>query len=402
MFRFIHCADLHLGSPFAAWRKVRPDEARELALAPFAAFDRIAELAVKKRVRFVLLAGDVFDSTAPSLYAETRFRGTLEKLDGAGIRVFWATGNHDWAVHFEDLPANTVRFASDKAECFGVADDSGRVLASVAGVSHAAAEVRTDLAPQVDAALRNAPGFRIAVLHANVDGDPGYEPYAPAPLAELVQSGADYWALGHIHGRKVLHERPFVVYSGSPQGRSVNEPGARGAVLVEVDDAGRAALENVDVQLFRFETLTLDKLDGASDMAALRSALASRLPGIAEPLYLRLILAGPTPLNARLRAAESSALEEVFAAELKRRLPNAALESVIVNTTGELSASRREGLAAEVAAVRDAVDPAREAAALHLAPGEFSGFSVDELAEIAREAEELLLDYLSGDLEAGR
>ena len=87
---------------------------------------------------------------------------------------------------------------------------------------------------------------------------------------------------------------------------------------------------------------------------------------------------------------------------MKRRLPNAALESVIVNTTGVLSASRREGLAAEVAAVRDAVDPAREVAALHLAPGEFSGFPPDELAEIAREAEELLLDYLSGDLEAGR
>ena len=402
MFRFIHCADLHLGSAFAAWRKVRPDEARELALAPFAAFDQIAELAVKKSVRFVVLAGDVFDSTSPSLYAETRFRGTLEKLAEAGIRVFWAAGNHDWAANIGELPADTVRFSSEKAERFEVADDNGRVLASVAGMSHGAAEVRTDLAPQVDAALRNAPGFRIAVLHANVDGDPGYEPYAPAPLAELVRGGADYWALGHIHGRKVLHERPFVVYSGSPQGRSVNEPGARGAVLVEVDDAGRASLENLNVQLFRFETLTLDGLGEVADMAALRAALGPKLPGIAEPTYLRLILAGPTPLNARLRSEGTSALEEIFGAELKRKLPRAALESVIVNTTGVLSESRREGLAAEVAAVRDAVDPARDAAALHLASGEFSGFSPDELAEIAREAEEPLLDYLSGDLEAGR
>jgi DNA repair exonuclease SbcCD nuclease subunit len=402
MFRFIHCADLHLGSAFAAWRKVRPDEARELALAPFAAFDRIAELAIEDSVRFVVLAGDVFDSTAPTLYAETRFRRTLEKLDGAGIRVFWATGNHDWAVNFEDLPANTVRFAADKAECFGVSDADGRVLASVAGISHAAAGVKSDLAPQLDAALRSASGFRVAVLHANVDGDPGYEPYAPAPLAELAKGSADYWALGHIHGRKILHERPFVVYSGSPQGRSVNEPGARGAVLVEVDDAGRPSLENIDVQLFRFETLTLDRLDGAADLSALRTELASRLPDIAEPLYLRLILAGPSPLNARLRAAEGPALEEIFAAELKRKLPRAALESVIVNTTGLHSASRREGLAAEVAAVRDEVDPARELETLPLSPAEFSGFSSDELAEIAREAEELLLDYLSGDLEAGK
>ena len=107
MFRFIHCADLHLGSAFAAWRKERPEAARELALATFAAFDRIAELAVKNEARFVVLAGDVFDSSAPSLYAEARFRAALEKLDEAGIRVFWAAGNHDWGAAPAKLPAKT-------------------------------------------------------------------------------------------------------------------------------------------------------------------------------------------------------------------------------------------------------------------------------------------------------
>ena len=87
MFRFIHCADLHLGRAFAAWRKERPEAARELALAPFAAFDRIAELAIREKARFVVLAGDVFDTSSPSLYAETRFRAALEKLDKAGVRV---------------------------------------------------------------------------------------------------------------------------------------------------------------------------------------------------------------------------------------------------------------------------------------------------------------------------
>ena len=402
MFRFIHCADPHLGRPFAAWRKERPDEARELALAPFAAFDRIAELAVREQALFVVLAGDVFDTSTPSLYAETRFRETLGNLDKAGVRVFWAAGNHDWGAKLDNLPANTVRFSAEKAECFTVSDTSGRVVASVAGLSHAAAGVRDDLAPAVDAALTDAPGFKVAVLHANVDGDPGYEPYAPAPLAELVSGRADYWALGHIHGRKVLSEKPFAVYSGSPQGGSVNEPGARGAVLVEVDDANRATLTTVDVQLVRFETLTLADLADAADVAALTEKFRAALPKVAGPLYLRLVLAGPSPLNAQLRGADGTELEAVFASALRAKLPKAALESVVVRTTGLPSASRREGLAAEVAAVRDAVDPGKELAALHFAPGEFDAFTAEELSDIKREAEELLLDCLSGDLEAGK
>ena len=72
----------------------------------------------------------------------------------------------------------------------------------------------------------------------------------------------------------------------------------------------------------------------------------------------------------------------------------------MVAETALPSASRREGLAAEVAAVRDAVSPERELAAMSLSPAEFSGFSEEELAAVSREAEELLLDYLSGDLEA--
>ncbi len=402
MFRFIHCADLHLASPFSSWRKLRPQTARELALAPFAAFDRIADTAVSEGALFVVLAGDVFDTSAPSLYAESRFRATLEKLNAAGIRVFWAAGNHDCgALTNSELPANTVRFSGDAPELHTI-EQNGRIVASVAGISHAGPGERRDLAALTDALLADAPGFRIGAVHANIDGDPDYEPYAPAPLAELKQGHADYWALGHIHRRRVLCERPFAVYSGAAQGRGVHEPGARGGVLVEVDDAENAALRMFDVQLFRFETLTLDRIAGADDLPALEKVFRSSLPEIKEALFLRLVLAGGSPLNARLRALGQEELTELFLPALRAKLPKADLESVIVNTTGLPNAARREGLAAEVAAVRDSLDLPGIAAALPLTPAELAGFTPAEFAEISREAEELLLDYLAGDLEATR
>lgn len=400
MFKFVHCADLHLGSPFSGVRKLDPEAARELALAPFAAFDRLADAAVKNGALFMVLAGDVFDSNPPSIYAETRFRETLKRLDAAGVGVFWARGNHDCGVELNALPANTKVFPSGRAEVFPVAS-GGAIVASVAGISHAGPAETRDLAPEPDALLKNAPGFRIAVLHANIDGVPGYEPYAPAPLEELRRGNADCWALGHIHKRRVLCERPLAAYSGSPQGRSVNEPGARGGFLIEVDDAGVPHPRELDVQSVRFETLTLD-LSFVSDTETLLRRFRDALPASSGALRLRLVLGSGTELNSRLRAVDEAELEELFSAVLQERLPSAKLESVVVNTTAPPSASRREGLAAEVAAVRSAADPAAELAALPLSPAEFDGFSEAELLDIAHEAEELLLDYLCGNLRSGK
>ena len=401
MFKFVHCADLHLGSPFSGVRKLDPDAARKLALAPFSAFDRLADAALENRALFMVLSGDVFDSGDPSLYAETRFRETLGRLDAAGVKVFWAKGNHDSGVELAGLPANTTVFPAGRAAVFQVAD-GGKVVASVAGISHSGPAETRDLAPETDALLCDAPGFRVAVLHANIDGVPGYEPYAPAPLEELRRGHAEYWALGHIHKRRALCERPMAVYSGSPQGRSVNEPGARGGFLVEVDDAGVPHLSELDVQAVRFETLVLDDLARVSDTGTLLRMFQDALSKLPGALRLRVVLAGGTQLNSRLRSADEASLEEMFSSALHRRLPEAELESVVVNTSGMPSAARREGLAAEVAAVRDELDLEAELAALPLAPSEFSGFPKEELDAVAREAEELLIDYLCGDLRSGK
>ena len=396
MFKFIHSADLHLGSPFAAWRKMRPEVRETLTLAPCAALDGLVAAAVAEKALFVLVAGDVFDSNAPSLYVEGRLRSALARLDAAGIRAFVALGNHDCGVQLTGLPANTVLFSGERAEAFEV-KQNGKVVATVAGISHRDPAEKRDLSPQVDGLLSAASGFRIGVLHANVDGDPGHEPYAPVALETLRRGSADYWALGHVHKRRILCERPLAAYSGSPQGRSVNEPGARGGFLVEVGDDGKAKCSELNVQSVRFETLTLDGLDEVSDLPALTRRFAEALPKFDGPLCLRLVLASGTPLNARLRSASEEELTNLFSPVLESRLPHAVLESVVVRTTAPVSPARREGLAAEVAAVRGEVDFKKLLAELPFAAAERVVFSDEELDGIAAAAEDRLLDGLSGD-----
>ena len=90
MIPFLHAADFHLDSAFAALppqqAAARRRESREL---PF----RLADHVNEHEIRLVLLAGDLFDSPSP-------YRETVEQLAEALARmeamVFITPGNHDW------------------------------------------------------------------------------------------------------------------------------------------------------------------------------------------------------------------------------------------------------------------------------------------------------------------
>ena len=73
-----------------------------------------------------------------------------------------------------------------------------------------------------------------ALLHTQLEA--GNSSYVPCSISELKEvRGIDYWALGHIHRRKILNaSQPVIAYSGIPQGRDINEEGTGGCYLVEL------------------------------------------------------------------------------------------------------------------------------------------------------------------------
>ena len=90
MLRFIHAADFHLDSAFAALTPrqaaARRRESRELPV-------RLANYVNQNNIDLVLLAGDLFDSAAS-------YRDMAEELSAAlgqmEAQVYIAPGNHDW------------------------------------------------------------------------------------------------------------------------------------------------------------------------------------------------------------------------------------------------------------------------------------------------------------------
>lgn len=258
---FVHAADLHLGSPFEGLGPAAPRIAAALSEASFTALERIVDLGLEHSADALLVAGDVYDSADRSLHAQRRFRDALVRAARGGVRSFVAHGNHDplsgWQAPLE-FPPEVHRFGAE-VEVLPLRRD-GQVVAHVAGSSYPVRDVLATRVPSYAQALVGLESpFLIAVLHAHLGADPNHAAYAPTSVAELAAVAAvDYWALGHVHSFRLVPGRPTIVYSGTAQGRSPRETGARGVALVTVAEPREISVRFVPTAGVEWERVTLD------------------------------------------------------------------------------------------------------------------------------------------------
>jgi len=304
-FSFIHAADLHLGSPFKGVGSKLPAVADTLGAATYNAFSGLIDLCLEKKVDFLLVAGDVFDLSDRSLRAQLTFRDGLARLSEAGIDSFTALGNHDpwdaWAGRIS-WPERAHLFSPDQVETIPVVIDEIPV-AAISGISYRTQRQTEDLSAKFSASHPDL--YQVALLHSNCGNQPDHEAYAPCSLESLRKSGFDYWALGHVHEKKILETHPHIVYSGCIQGLSIRETGARGCWLVSVDADRQAELSFQPLDKLRWQSteLSIGDLESLDDLdRTLSETLSSTCEkGEGRPVILRIRLTGRGALYKPLR-----------------------------------------------------------------------------------------------------
>ena len=242
-FSFIHAGDIHLDSPFRGVTSESPKIARLLQSATFEAYDSLIKLCIDKKVQFLLLSGDIYDGADRSLQAQLRFRDGLHKLADNNIQAFIVHGNHDpYKGHSKVIkwPPGIHVFSYLKVESKPVKINDN-IVAVISGISHEKRDTHTNLVKKFSATDSDV--FQIGLLHCNVGRNTGHEAYAPCELKDLLDIGMHYWALGHVHERKILHENPYVVYPGNSQGLNIREQNERGCYLVCVDESTKVVVK---------------------------------------------------------------------------------------------------------------------------------------------------------------
>ena len=134
---------------------------------------------------------------------------------------------------------------------------------------------------------------------------PAHEPYAPCTKQDLIHSGMQYWALGHIHTTQIIHRDPYIVYPGNLQGRSVRELGPKGCYVVDVSEGGKTELtfHSTDSLRWFHKQITIDDIHTEQDLTdKLHDFIEDiRIKAEGRPSFVRVTLTGRGALHSLLQ-----------------------------------------------------------------------------------------------------
>ena len=360
-FKFIHAADLHLGSPLVGIASRDPELAARLAAASRQAFTALVDQAITHRVTFLIIAGDVYDGEWKDTSIGLFFNRQVSRLIRAGILVYTLRGNHDAesvVTQSVRLPDGVFEFSSRAAETVTLDD----LKVALHGRSFPNRAVPENLVASYPPA--RAGWFNIGVLHTSCDGRPEHDPYAPCSLGDLVSKGYQYWALGHIHEYEPLHADPHVLFSGNLQGRGVHECGAKGALLIHVNN-DEVKVERLIVDRARWFDIPVD-VEGVTEINEIHDRLSRLLhPLVAEAeaeadsesrlLIVRVRLRGSTALHMALRSTKEKLRDDVEAT-LQHSSQEIWLEQLIIETTDPVETSTNGHSALEIFDLRSTLE----------------------------------------------
>ncbi|MDD6201154.1 MAG: DNA repair exonuclease [Firmicutes bacterium] len=272
--KILHSADWHLDAPLSGLSgEARERLRRELRRIP----EKIARLCVAEGCDLVLLAGDLFDG-ACSGETLAAVRAALASMQ---VPVIIAPGNHDFCG--ADSPYLTASWPGN-VRIFTRPELQALPLPELDCVIYGAGYTGMDC-PGLLKGFRagGTERWHIGVLH----GDPATvtSPYCPVTKAQVLESGLDYLAMGHIHKAGSFRAGDTLcAWPGCPMGHGFDELGTKGVLLTVLDDGVQSAFVPLDTPRFYDE-----EIEAGDDPAA---AAAMLLPGMDSSDFYRLTFTG--------------------------------------------------------------------------------------------------------------
>jgi DNA repair exonuclease SbcCD nuclease subunit len=338
MFKFIHAADIHLDSPLCGLSRYESAPVESIRDACRRAFQNLVDLAIEEKAAFVLLAGDLYDGDWKDYSTGIFLSRQMGRLGRHNIAVFAVAGNHDAANRMTKAlgsPSNMKFLSARKVETIILED----LAVALHGRSYATQHVDENLAAGFDAAERGM--FNIGLLHTSLDGREGHAVYAPCTLDDLRSKGYQYWALGHVHKQEFVSEDPWIVFPGCIQGRHIQETGAKGCILVTVEDGAVFEAEKISLDVMRWTRCDVE----LTDVGEMREVLELTRQAIEKernnaegrPLAIRIRFQGATRMSDEL-AAYPERLEE----QIRALAAEVAGENLWIERVENAAGSKRD------------------------------------------------------------
>jgi len=248
MFKFAHLSDIHVGA-------FRQPILQSLLLE---AFNKALEICIERKVDFIVVSGELFDSNIPDMALANQAVKKLRELREQGIEVYVVYGSHDYSptqASIVDLLESAGLFSKvtkgdvieGKLQLRFVTDK--KTGAKLVGISGRKSGIEREYFEILDKdGLEKESGFKIFVFHGAVTE------YKPALISEAesfpisnLPKAFQYYAAGHIHdrteGKLPGYDRiqyPGTLFAGDYRDLEENASGRdRGFLIVSFDDRVR-------------------------------------------------------------------------------------------------------------------------------------------------------------------
>src|SRR3989344_4048151 len=209
--KFAHLADCHIGG----WKDI---ELKELSIK---AFENAVNICIDENVVFLLIAGDLFNTSLPSIDLIKRTAEILNKLKEADIDAYIIPGSHDFSpsgktmidvlenaglmVNVMNIKDNKLLFTHDK---------TGVKITGLVGLRSSLDRYYYE---NLDFSnLENEDGFKIFMLHNTINElkPKDLEKVEGLPI-NLLPKGFDYYAAVHVHYIKESeYDKGKLIYPG--------------------------------------------------------------------------------------------------------------------------------------------------------------------------------------------
>ena len=257
-FKFAHIADCHLGR----WNK-EPHKSNEIN-----AFELAIKTSVSEKVDFILISGDLFDSTVPNLDTADKVFELLKYVKDKGIEIYMIFGSHDNSRNRQSI-AKLLSTSGIVNYVGGPAVSTGQPMffkdkktgALITGIDGLTGGTESQIYDEMDRELlEEMEGFKIFMFHSAINE------YLPENLwmiegidLDKFPEGFDYYAGGHIHRMAITGDEKHhsIAYPGPLYGadyrdfQKTAEGESKGFYLVEVED-GTLEINFMEIEIDEF------------------------------------------------------------------------------------------------------------------------------------------------------
>lgn len=264
-FRYAHLADLHLGS----WRD---QKMRDLSTK---AFLTAIDNCIQTKVDFILFAGDLFNTSLPSLDTLKIVTKKLKDLNEQQIPLYVIPGSHDFSPSGKTMLDVLENAGLLKNVCKGTINQETKEL-----------ELKWTIDPKTEVKITGILGRRGLLdksyyenlSRSNLEQEPGYKIFMfHTTIAELLPKhlaiidsqplsflpkNCNYYAGGHIHHPTKLQQPnyPLVTYPGAlfPNNFPELEQYSNGSYYLITIEHNQQSIQTISLNLTKHISLELD------------------------------------------------------------------------------------------------------------------------------------------------